>query len=70
MREVVIINGARTPIGHFGKSLKEIPAVNLASIAIRAALERSGIVPSIVEDVIMGAIHQEGMGNNHARIAS
>jgi acetyl-CoA C-acetyltransferase len=66
----VIINGARTPIGHFGKSFKEIPAVDLACFAIKAALERSKILPSMVEDVIMGAIHQEGMGNNPARIAS
>ena len=70
MREVVIINGARTPIGHFGKSFKDVPAVDLACIAIKAALERSKIIPSMVEDVILGAIHQEGMGNNPARIAS
>ncbi len=70
MREVVIINGARTPIGHFGKSFKDVSAVDLACTAIKAALERSNISPSMVEDVIMGAIHQEGMGNNPARIAS
>lgn len=69
MREVVIINGARTLIGHFGKSFKDVPAVDLACIAIKAALERSKIIPSMVEDVILGAIHQEGMGNNPARIA-
>jgi acetyl-CoA C-acetyltransferase len=70
LREVVIVNGARTPIGHFGKSLKDISAVDLACIAIKAAIERSNILPSMIEDVIMGAIHQEGMGNNPARIAS
>ncbi|MFX1338682.1 MAG: thiolase family protein [Promethearchaeota archaeon] len=70
MREVVIVNGARTPIGHFGKSFKHVSAVDLACFAIKAALERSKISPSLIEDVIMGAIHQEGMGNNPARIAS
>ena len=70
MREVVIINGARTPIGHFGKSFKDVSAVDLGCIAIKAAIERSHITPSMIEDVIMGAIHQEGMGNNPARIAS
>ncbi|MBY8982064.1 MAG: acetyl-CoA C-acyltransferase, partial [Candidatus Lokiarchaeota archaeon] len=70
MEEVLIIGGARTPIGHFGKSLKDVPAVDLAAIAIKEALKRSKISPNMVQDVILGAIHQEGMGNNPARIAS
>ncbi|MFX0070800.1 MAG: thiolase family protein [Candidatus Hermodarchaeota archaeon] len=70
MREVVIVNGARTPIGKFGGIFKKISAVDLASFAIKAAIERSNILSDMVEDVIMGAIHQEGMGNNPARIAS
>ncbi len=70
MREVVVINGARTPIGHFGKAFKDVPAVDLASFAIKAAIERSKIQSYVIEDVILGAIHQEGMGNNPARIAS
>ncbi|MHA1657856.1 MAG: thiolase family protein [Promethearchaeota archaeon] len=70
IREVVIVNGARTPIGHFGKGFKDIPAVNLAVFAIKAAIKRAKIEPNEIEDVIMGAIHQEGMGNNPTRIAS
>ncbi|TFG04479.1 MAG: thiolase family protein [Promethearchaeota archaeon] len=70
MEEVVIINGARTPIGKFGGVFKDVPAVDLASFAMKAAIERSGVTLDMVDDVIMGAIHQEGMGNNPARIAS
>lgn len=70
LREVVIIDGARTPIGHFGKSLREVPAVELGTIAIKEAIKRARISKQDVEDVILGAIHQEGMGNNPARIAS
>lgn len=70
LRDVVIIDGARTPIGHFGKSLRDLPAVDLGAIAIKEAIKRANISENMVEDVIMGAIHQEGMGNNPARIAS
>ena len=70
MRKVVIVNGARTPIGKFGGQFRDIPAVTLGSIAMKAAMRRARIRPEMVEDVIFGAIHQEGMGNNPARIAS
>ncbi|MBD3197624.1 MAG: acetyl-CoA C-acyltransferase [Candidatus Lokiarchaeota archaeon] len=70
MREVVIVDGSRTPIGHFGKALKNVPAVELGALAIKETLKRAKLKPDLVEDVIMGAIHQEGMGNNPARIAS
>jgi acetyl-CoA C-acetyltransferase len=69
-RDVVIIEGARTPIGHFGKSLRDLPAVDLGAIAIKEAMKRANISETLVDDVIMGAIHQEGMGNNPARIAA
>ena len=70
MRDVIIVSGARTPIGRFGKAFKEVPAVELGAIAIKAAIERAGISPNLVENVIMGVIHQEGMGNNPCRIAA
>jgi acetyl-CoA C-acetyltransferase len=70
LNDVVILDGARTPIGHFGKSLRELPAVELGKIAIKEAIKRAKISEDKVEDVIVGAIHQEGMGNNPARIAS
>lgn len=69
-QKVAIVNGARTPIGKFGGKLKDIPAVKLGAIAIKAAIKRSHLNPENIENVIMGAIHQEGMGNNPARIAA
>jgi len=70
LRDVIIVSGARTPIGRFGKAFKEVPAVELGAIVIKAAIERAGISPNLVENVIMGVIHQEGMGNNPCRIAA
>ena len=67
MREVVIVSAARTPIGSFGGSLKGIPTRKLGTIAIKAAVERAGIKPEMVEEVIMGAVLQGGLGQNVAR---
>lgn len=67
MREVVIVSAARTPIGSFGGSLKGIPTRKLGAIAIKAAVERAGIKPEMVEEVIMGAVLQGGLGQNVAR---
>ena len=67
MREVVIVSAARTPIGSFGGSLKGIPTRKLGAIAITAAVERAGIKPEMVEEVIMGAVLQGGLGQNVAR---
>jgi len=54
MREVVIIDGARTPFGEFGGSLKDISANDLGSIVARKAIERSGIRPDLVKYVAFG----------------
>ena len=67
MREVVIVSAARTPIGSFGGSLKGIPTRKLGAIAIKAAVERAGIKPEMVEEVIMGAVLQGRLGQNVAR---
>ena len=67
MREVVIVSAARTPIGSFGGSLKDVPTRKLGAIAIKAAVERAGIKPEMVEEVIMGAVLQGGLGQNVAR---
>lgn len=67
MREVVIVSAARTPIGSFGGSLKGIPTRKLGAIAIKAAVERAGVKPEMVEEVIMGAVLQGGLGQNVAR---
>ncbi len=56
--DVVIVSGARTPIGRFGGSFKDMPASELGAVAIRAAVERAGIEPSDVDEVIMGNVLQ------------
>ena len=67
MREVVIVSAARTPIGSFGGSLKDIPTRKLGASAIKGAVERAGIKPEMVDEVIMGAVLQGGLGQNVAR---
>ena len=58
MMDVVIVSGARTPIGRFGGSFKDMPASELGAVAIRAAVERAGIEPGDVDEVIMGNVLQ------------
>lgn len=67
MREVVIVSAARTPIGSFGGSLKGVPTRKLGAIAIKGAIERAGIKPEMVDEVIMGAVLQGALGQNVAR---
>jgi acetyl-CoA C-acetyltransferase len=70
MTRSVIIAGARTPIGRFRGSLAGFDAVDLGAIAIRAALDRSGVSPGQVEYVIMGHVIQAGTGQITARQAA
>ncbi|MDD6881647.1 MAG: acetyl-CoA C-acetyltransferase [Firmicutes bacterium] len=67
MREVVIVSAARTPIGAFGGTLKGVPTRKLGAIAIKGAVERAGIKPEMVDEVIMGAVLQGALGQNVAR---
>lgn len=67
MREVVIVGAARTPIGSFGGSLKSVPTRTLGAVAIKAAVERAGIKPEQVDEVIMGCVLQGGLGQNVSR---
>jgi acetyl-CoA C-acetyltransferase len=66
----VIVNGARTPMGRLLGNLKEVPATRLGSVAIKAALDRSGITPDQVQYVIMGQVLQAGAGQMPARQAA
>jgi acetyl-CoA C-acetyltransferase len=70
MREVVIVGGARTPIGSFLGALSTVPATELGSIAIRAALERAGVKPDEVDTVLMGCVLPAGLGQAPARQAA
>lgn len=67
MTEVVIVAAVRTPIGSFGGSLKDISAVDLGSLVIKDAIERAGLEPEQVDEVIMGNVLGAGLGQNVAR---
>lgn len=58
MEEVVIVGGARTAIGRFGGAFKDLLASDLGAVAIKAALERAGVDPGDVDEVIMGNVLQ------------
>jgi len=69
-RHAVIVSAARTPIGAFNGSLSSLPAHELGKTAIRAALERAGVEPEKVSEVIVGQILTAAQGQNPARQAS
>ncbi|GAB4456432.1 MAG: acetyl-CoA C-acetyltransferase [Anaerolineales bacterium] len=67
--EAVILSAVRTPIGKFQGALSSIPATQLGAIAVKAAVERAGIDPGEIEEVIMGNVVQAGEGQAPARQA-
>ena len=70
VREAWIVAALRTPVGRYGGGLAPVRPDDLAAIAIRAVVERSGINPALVEDVILGCANQAGEDNrNVARMA-
>jgi acetyl-CoA C-acetyltransferase len=70
MKDVVILAGARTPIGSFQGALASLPAPRLGAIAVKAALERSGVAPDTVGEVYLGCVLPAGIGQAPARQAS
>ena len=70
MEDVVIISAARTAIGKFNGSIKDVPATKLGSTAISEAVARSGLQPSEVEECLMGNVLSAGLGQNPARQAA
>lgn len=68
--QVYIVSAARTPIGKFAGSLADVPATSLGGIAIRAAVERAGVQPDQVDEVLMGQVLQAGVGQAPARQAA
>ena len=67
---VYIVSAIRTPMGSFGGSLKDFSAPQLGAIAIKAAVERAGISPTDVQEVLMGCVLQSNLGQAPARQAS
>ncbi len=70
MREVVIVSAVRTAIGKFGGSLTPLSAPQMGAIVIKEALQRAGVKPEMVDEVIMGNVLQAGLGQNPARQAA
>ncbi len=69
-KEVVIVSAARTPIGSFLGSLSTVPATQLGAIAIKGALDKINLDPSLVQEVFMGNVVQAGNGQAPARQAA
>ncbi len=70
MKEVVIVSAVRTPIGSFLGSLSEVPATKLGAAAIKAALKKISLDPSLVDEVFMGNVVQAGVGQAPAKQAA
>ena len=68
--DIVIVSATRTPVGAFNGAFATLPAHELGKAAIKAALERAGVEPQRVSEVIMGQILTAGQGQNPARQAS
>ena len=70
MKEIYVVNCCRTAIGSFGGSLKDTPAADLGAIVMKEALNRAGVKPEQVDEVMFGCILTAGLGQNVARQAS
>ncbi len=70
MKEVYVIDSCRTAVGSFGGSLKDVPAAELGAIVIKEALNRSGVKPELVDEVMFGCVLTAALGQNVARQAS
>ncbi|AEJ25784.1 acetyl-CoA C-acetyltransferase [Streptococcus equi subsp. zooepidemicus] len=67
VKEVVITTAVRTPIGSFGGAFKSVSAVQLGKIVVEALLEKSGLKPEQIDEVIFGNVLHAGLGQNVAR---
>jgi acetyl-CoA C-acetyltransferase len=70
MKTVYIVSAVRTPIGSFGGGLKDFSATQLGAFAIKAAVERAGLQPSQIQEVLMGCVLQANLGQAPARQAA
>lgn len=71
MRDVVIVDAVRTPIGRYGGALANVRPDDLAALVVKAIVERTGVEPQLIEDVFFGAANQAGEDNrNVARMAA
>ncbi len=70
MSDIVIVSAARTPVGSFMGPLSTVPAHDLGTVAIKAALERAGVAADEINEVILGQVLTAGAGQNPARQAA
>ncbi len=70
MKEVVIVDGARTPIGNLGGALKDVTAQDLAATVIKEIVKRNNLKPSEIDEVILGCVGQFSDAPNVARVAA
>ncbi|HAL49282.1 MAG: acetyl-CoA C-acetyltransferase [SAR202 cluster bacterium] len=70
MHDAVVVSGARTPVGRFGGSFKDVSAPDLGAVAIKAALERAGVSPDMVGEVVLGNALQATEAGYAARLSS
>jgi 3-oxoadipyl-CoA thiolase len=71
MREALIVDACRTPIGRFGGALSGVRPDDLAAVVLRAIVERTGVEPGSIDDVVLGCANQAGEDNrNVARMAA
>lgn len=70
VQQVVIVAARRTPVGAFGKSLRDLPAAELGRLVLEALMADSGVDPALVEEVVFGHGYVHGGGLNSARISS
>ncbi|MGD9642649.1 MAG: acetyl-CoA C-acetyltransferase [Elusimicrobiales bacterium] len=67
MKEVFIVEGVRTPVGSFSGALADVSSVELGKTVAKALLDRSGLKPEHVDEVVLGSIYQAGLNQNVAR---
>ena len=67
MKEVYVVNCCRTAVGSFGGSLKDVPAVDLGAVVVKEALNRAGVKPEQVDELMFGCILTSAQGQNPAR---
>src|SRR2546426_1702577 len=70
LTEVILAGACRTPVGKYGRAFRNVEAVKLGSTVIAEAVNRAGLVPADIEEVIMGNVISAGLGQNPARQAA
>lgn len=70
MNDVFVVEGVRTAVGAFGKTLRDIPAADLGSVVLQRLMEKSGLAKETIDEIIFGHGYVHGGGLNSARIAS